>query len=88
MLFPHEFETVKWQARVQPPGYCTKLSGLRAASRPCSKSVDGKPIDPETFVRQIESFLPDWHHTSAPRSHASPVAIVSISTFQAETMRD
>jgi two-component system cell cycle response regulator len=55
----------------------TALAMVGDRDRVFAAGFDGylaKPIDPETFVPQIESFLPDLHHTSAPHSQASPLA--------------
>src|SRR5579871_203047 len=52
----------------------TALAMVGDRDRVLAAGFDGylaKPIDPETFVPQMESFLPDWHHKSAPHPQAS-----------------
>jgi two-component system cell cycle response regulator len=68
------YEVARWlksepEMRSTPLVAVTALAMVGDRDRVLSAGFDGylaKPINPETFVRQMEVFLPSGHHTSAP----------------------
>ncbi len=69
------FEVARWvkshpQLRAIPLVAVTALAMVGDRDRVLAAGCDGylsKPIDPEAFVRQMESFLPAAQHTAIPQ---------------------
>lgn len=88
------FEVARWlkshpQLRATPLVAVTALAMVGDRDRVLIAGFDGylsKPIAPETFVQQIEAFLPDKQHTAARRSPDSLTSVGSHTTPQLQTI--